>query len=284
MYPFLELFGRQIPMYGLMACIGALAAGIVGCRLCRKRGLNDNDYIITLLIAAAGVFVGASLLYAITNFRYFPLLFKTRSFEEFWNVLTAIFGGMVFYGGLIGGAIAGLITVKVKKYPAREFLDISAVIIPFFHAFARVGCFLGGCCYGIECEIGFAAHGNPLIQEINDVVRFPVQLLESGMNLVIFAVLLLLYRKSLSGKFLYGKLIFFYLIMYSAVRFSDEYLRGDSVRGFLLGLSTSQFISLILIVFSTLTLLFLRFRKKKGTDVIPPSEEVPGTETTYGQE
>ena len=248
MYPFLELFGRQIPMYGLMACIGALAAGIVGCRLCRKRGLNDNDYIITLLIAAAG------------------------------------FGGMVFYGGLIGGAVAGLITVKVKKYPAREFLDISAVIIPFFHAFARVGCFLGGCCYGIECEIGFAAHGNPLIQEINDVVRFPVQLLESGMNLVIFAVLLPLYRKSLSGKFLSGKLIFFYLIMYSAVRFSDEYLRGDSVRGFLFGLSTSQFISLILIVFSTLTLLFLRFRKKKGTDVIPPSEEVPGTETTYGQE
>ncbi|MBO4219732.1 MAG: prolipoprotein diacylglyceryl transferase [Clostridia bacterium] len=266
-------------MYGLMGCIGALAAGIVGCRLCRKRGLNDNDYIITLLISAAGVFVGASLLYAITNYRYFPLLFRTSSLEEFWNVLTAIFGGMVFYGGLIGGVAAGIITVKVKKYPAREFLDISAVIIPLFHAFARVGCFLGGCCYGIECEIGFAAHGNPLIQDINDVVRFPVQLLESGMNLLIFAVLLLLYRKSLSGKFLYGKLIYFYLIMYSTVRFSDEYLRGDSIRGFLLGMSTSQFISLILIVLSSLTLIILRFRKNGRSDAIAfgAGDPVPDT-------
>ena len=74
-----------------------------------------------------------------------------------------------------------------------------------------------------------------------------MQLLESVLNLVIFAVLLVLYKKSLAKKFLYGKLIFFYLIMYSVARFSDEFLRGDVIRGFILGMSTSQFISIFVL-------------------------------------
>ena len=147
-------------MYGIMAGIGAFAAGFLACFLIRRRKMNDNDMLVVLLFVALGVAVGGTLLYAITNARYFPILFKVKSFEQLIAVLSRIFGGSVFYGGLIGGTLVGVLAVKIKKLPLKIYADIIAVIIPLFHAFARVGCFLGGCCYGIESKFGFTAHGN----------------------------------------------------------------------------------------------------------------------------
>ena len=121
-------------------------------------------------------------------------------------------------------------------------LPMYAVLVPLFHAFGRVGCFLGGCCYGIESEFGFTTHTNTNIPSINGVNRFPVQLLESGCNLIIFFILLTLFRKRIMEK----RLIWIYLLIYPVVRFCDEFLRGDVYRGFLLGLSTSQWVSIIL--------------------------------------
>ena len=149
----------------------------------------------------------------ITNIKYFPVLLKAESIIQFFQFVGTIFGGSVFYGGLIGGIIAALITIKIKKLPLGAFADIITLCIPAFHAFARVGCFLSGCCYGIESEFGFTAHGNTLVPDVNDVSRFPVQLLEAVLNLVLFAALIFLYKR-ISGKggFFDGKLIFIYLL------------------------------------------------------------------------
>ena len=264
MFPYLEIFGRSFPMYGIMAGIGAFAAGILACFLIRRRKMNDNDMLIVLLFIALGVIVGGTLLYAITNIRVVPYLFKVKNFDQLVFILSLLLGGSVFYGGLIGGAITGIVTIKVKKLPLAIYMDIIAVIVPLFHAFARVGCFLGGCCYGIESEFGFTAHGNELSSAVNDVSRFPVQLLESALNLVIFAVLLMLYKRvQENGGFFSGKLVFCYLFMYSIVRFSDEFLRGDAVRGFIFGISTSQFISIILFVISVTAFIVTGVKYKK---------------------
>ncbi len=249
----------------IMAIVGALVAGIIACRVAKKRGYDDNDMIIVLLCSTAGVLVGGHILYGITNIKYFPALLKAESIIQFFQLVGTIFGGSVFYGGLIGGIIAAVITIRVKKLPLAGFADIITVCIPIFHAFARVGCFLSGCCYGIESEFGFTAHGNTLVPDVNDVSRFPVQLLEAALNLVLFAVLILLYRK-ISGKggFFDGKLIFIYLICYSIIRFGDEFLRGDAIRGFVFGtLSTSQFISIVLFIISVTVLCVEKFRKKR---------------------
>ena len=57
-----------------------------------------------------------------------------------------IFGGGVFYGGLIGAIAAGMISIKVQKLPFDTATDCLAPSIALFHGFARIGCFLGGCC------------------------------------------------------------------------------------------------------------------------------------------
>ena len=258
MFPFIVIFGKKISMYMIMSVIGILTSGYVACRLTKKRGYDDNQMIVLLLIAAIGVFFGGHILFGITNINKLYLFIihigNTPDIKTFFLALADIFGGSVFYGGLIGGMIAGFIYIKKKKLPVKIFVDIATIIIPLFHFFGRIGCFLVGCCYGVESHIGFTYH-HSIVESANHVNRFPIQLLEASYNIILFCLLLYLYNRHK----LKGKLLGLYLILYPVGRFIFEFFRGDEYRGFLFGLSTSQIISLLLLIFG----IFLLFRKEK---------------------
>ncbi|MBE6788837.1 MAG: prolipoprotein diacylglyceryl transferase [Ruminococcaceae bacterium] len=242
MFPIIDIFGRQLGTYAIMAIIGALLVGLLFCRRISKLGLDDNEAIVFLLICSVGVLLGGGLLYGITNLDHLSLLGSAKNLSDVFEVFKLVFGGSVFYGGLIGSILAGLIYIKAKKLDMVIYSDNISPFIPLFHSIARVGCFLGGCCYGIESPFGFTAHGNMLVPQVNDVSRFPVQLLEALLNFILYLVLLKLLK---SGKFR-GKMLYIYLMSYACIRFFDEFLRGDEIRGFVLFLSTSQFISILI--------------------------------------
>ena len=264
MYPIVTIFGKDIGLYAVMAVVGMLAAGFVFCKRIAKSGLDDNDAILFLLSVAGGIAAGGSVLYAITNIKKFPLLLEANTIKEFFGALGVIFGGSVFYGGLIGAIITGSIFIKLKKLPFDIYLDNCALFAPLFHGFARIGCFFGGCCYGIESAFGFCASGNT-ITDIGDVRRFPVQLLESLLNFGIAALIYLVLKKG----YLKGRVFFLYLSLYAVVRFFDEFLRGDAIRGFIFGLSTSQFISIWIEAVALFALLLLpAIKKKRGREYI----------------
>ncbi len=267
MFPYITVFGRVFTLYMIMSLIGIFVAGIFMCRLTKKRGLDDNDTIVLLLFSAIGVLLGGHILYGITNIKYIPYIFSAESFKEFVNAVTLVFGGSVFYGGLLGGLLAGAITIKLKKHEFAVFSDMAAVVIPLFHAFARVGCFLSGCCYGIESKFGFTVHNNTLVEGINGVSRFPVQLLEAILNVLLFLLLWYMYNRSLTSNALKGKIMPIYLLLYSVIRFFDEFLRGDEIRGFLFGLSTSQLISIILFAVSVNILVISLIKQPKQKNV-----------------
>lgn len=267
MFPYITVFGRVFTLYMIMSLIGIFVAGIFMCRLTKKRGLDDNDTIVLLLFSAIGVLLGGHILYGITNIKYIPYIFSAESFKEFVSAVTLVFGGSVFYGGLLGGLLAGAITIKLKKHEFAVFSDMAAVVIPLFHAFARVGCFLSGCCYGIESKFGFTVHNNTLVEEINGVSRFPVQLLEATLNILLFLLLWYMYNRSLTANALKGKIMPIYLLLYSVIRFFDEFLRGDEIRGFLFGLSTSQIISIILFAVSVNILVISLIKQPKQKKV-----------------
>ena len=98
-----------------------------------------------------------------------------------------------------------------------------------------------------------------LVEAANGVRRFPVQLVEAGFNLLLFVVLAWLLKKGLCK----GKLFLLYLLAYSAGRFVLEFWRGDAYRGFLFGVSTSQWISILLFVAAGCALLWQGLRAKK---------------------
>ena len=262
MYPVITIFGRQFGTYALIAIAAGIPVGALFCRRTGKRGEDSEKAIICLLFAAIGVLAGGCLLYGITNIKYFPLLTKTCSFREALTLISQIFGGSVFYGGLFGGLCAGAIYIRTKKLPLDTYADTIAPLIPLFHGFARIGCFFGGCCYGIESRFGFIVTGNNFVPGLCGVRRFPVQLLESAVCFIISAVLSVLYRKR-PGRG--GRLLPLYLCTYSAARFFIEFLRGDSFRGFIGCLSVSQVISIVLFIgaFAWERLLSLKERSKE---------------------
>ena len=263
MYPVITIFGRQFGTYALIAVAAAIPVGALFCRSIRKRGCDSEKAIVCLLISAIGVIFGGSLLYGITNMKYFPLVTKAGSFRASITLLRQIFGGSVFYGGLFGGLAAGAIYIRAKKLPFDVYSDAIAPLIPLFHGFARIGCFFGGCCYGIESRFGFIVTDNKLVPGLCGVRRFPVQLLEAAVCFAISGVLLRLYGKNSNRG---GRLLPAYLCSYSAARFFLEFLRGDSYRGFVGPLSTSQVISIFLFAAGAweIRLLSLKERSKEA--------------------
>lgn len=266
MFPTFEIFGKEIGMYGVMTIIGAALCVLVGYFLIKKFGITWMDMALVMIAALIGILVVSHIVYGISNIPKLAAIIQNigkLTFIQFITLLGECFGGMVFYGGFIGGALGVIVYCKKidKSLNTNEFLDIYAVLIPLFHTFGRIGCFLGGCCYGIESDFGFTVHNNTLNPLINDVNRFPVQLVEAGCNVLIFLALLYLFKKNIMK----DKLIYVYMLIYPVVRFSLEFLRGDTYRGIFFGLSTSQWISIILFIFSITMLIVKRNKKPKKT-------------------
>ncbi len=239
MFPGFTVFGKLISSYVLCTLAGIFTACPLAIRRYKKRGGDDISMIFVFLFGALGCAVGMHILYGITNIQHWHILAEAEGFTDFINRVMVIFGGSVFYGGLIGGLIAGGISLKVQKLPAALTSDCIAPSIALFHGFGRIGCFLGGCCYGVEWEHG-VTFTNSLIESANGVPRVPVQLYEAGFEFALFALLSAFLLKDK----LKGKLLAMYLLIYPVGRFTLEFWRGDDYRGHLFGLSTSQLISI----------------------------------------
>ena len=263
MFPEIIILGRPIGTYTLLALIGGLIAAFSFVKVAVRRGQRDYQAIVFLLWIVVGVLVGGHFLYGLVNIRFLPLWLK---YEGFFQAILNLFGGSVFYGGLIGGLVAGLISIKVMKVDFLTYSACISPIIPLFHSVARIGCFMGGCCFGVESEFGFTAHNNPYVPYVNEISRFPVQLLESGLNLILALVLFYLLKKSDQSEKLKRALLRIYLISYACIRFFTEFFRGDVYRGHVGALSTSQFISVLILIACTASFiipwLIRKFKKK----------------------
>lgn len=233
MYPFFYLFGWKISAYSIMAILGGLAVGLFAYIRLRGRKKEFQEVFFYLTYAFGFLVIGAMLLFQIVELdnliKIIPYLFS--DFKFFINNFSV---GLVFYGGLYGALIGGAVYSKLYGADSRELFMYLVPAIPLFHIFGRIGCFLSGCCHGVENESFGVLHpdGNYYV---------PVQLIEAFGDLVIFIILCIVKNKDNK----YYKPIGIYLVLYGVMRFVLEFFRGDEVRGFLGLLSTSQWISLV---------------------------------------
>ncbi len=250
MHSFIRILGKDIPLYSLFAIAGAVAIiayCTVQCRFPRKNRvkIESQDMLFMLIYAAIGAVIGAKLMYIVTSvdFNWYP----DKSFFDnikIWAVLIAT-SGLVFYGGLIGAALGAIIYIKKFKTPCSEMLDIAFAGVPLFHSFGRIGCFMAGCCYGTEYHGPFSVvfpEGNIGMAPAG-IELLPVQLIEAAVNLILWAVLVVVYNKTVRRWLTSG----LYLICYGILRFILEFFRGDLIRGHISFLSSSQFISFFII-------------------------------------
>lgn len=262
MHPILHIGFIEIPAYGTVIALGLFTGTMTAMFTAQKYHLYRLDILLSTILASIGLLIGAKLVYMLT---VMPEIVRNYSFVK-THVLQAVmymFGGYVFYGGLIGALLAYYFYCRWFKVDFGSLINVITPVIPLVHAFGRVGCFLGGCCYGIEYHGRGAIHypHNEFVPELNSVTRFPVQLVESGINLLFFAVLFLYSKKTRKP----GSILGIYLIGYAVIRFSLEFLRGDIERGIWFGVSTSQWISLALIPLG----IYLLLKKPSPSELLP---------------
>ncbi len=245
MHPTLELFGVTVGTYGVCAACGFLLMLVCARRLAARRGLDPEVAKVLVIASFLGAGAGASLLYGAVNASSVAEVLAGIAAGAYASPLDAAsalavcFAGLVFYGGLLGALLTCRLLCRRMGQPFGEWADVFAVAVPLFHACGRVGCFMAGCCYGVEADWGVVFESS-LVPEADGVPRVPVQLVEAACVATIFAVTLALYRRGL----LHGRLVFVYGFLYALVRFVDEFWRGDAARGFWGPLSTSQWLSL----------------------------------------
>jgi len=255
MHPILfELGGFTIYAYGVLLAAAYLLGLQFALVRARRRGLDAQrvmDLGIWIIISAL---VGAKLLLLIVDFKQF-----TQSPRELLGLARS---GGVFYGGLIAAVVVALLYLRRHKLPLWTTTDVFAPGIALGHVIGRLGCLMAGCCFGKPTSVpwavtfrdpaAFANVGTPL-----GVPLHPTQLYEAGAEALILAFLLAFERR---GRPFPGRTFWGYLLLYGISRFAIEFYRGDS-RGMVFNvLSTSQFVSVVLVPLSIVMLVVLSRR------------------------
>ena len=232
------IFG--IPPYFFCAVIGLVVAVSLNIILVSSKKYALPKHMRNLIVALLSMVVFAKLFGCLSGIYRAIGENEPITFETIKNT------GIVFYGGLLGLLLSYYIGTRTKLISPdeRKSIDVLAVSIPLFHAIARIGCFLAGCCYGIEYH-GFCAINYTILRDGAELCtsRIPVQLMEAVLNICIFIYLCSLVKKD---DWEDKNILVRYLVLYSCGRFLLEFIRGDTVRGVIYGVSFSQVIAILL--------------------------------------
>jgi phosphatidylglycerol:prolipoprotein diacylglycerol transferase len=256
MFPTLVKIGSfEITTFGLMMFLAFIAAGWVLSRQFRRYGLDDDVASSMVMFAALGGILGAKIYYAILT-------------RDWHNLLSR--AGLVWYGGLIGGATACSILLIRRRVDFLIAADAAAPALAIGYCLGRIGCFLVGDDYGRPTDAWFGVafpKGSPpttayalrdfgvrLSDSIPDdaILRVhPTQLYESAAALVMFFILMALANRP----HLKGRVFGMFLMLMGIERFLVEILRAKDDR-FLGPFTIAQLISVI--IFMIGTWLFMR--------------------------
>lgn len=245
MYPTIHI---TLPSYAVLASIGGFAVVLFLYFRIEKYLLSFADFLKMFCVSIVCGFVGSRVIYLFSRLSW---LLKNFSVQHL--ISTVIGGGLVFYGGLLGVLLGIHIYCKKHNISSKNIYNMIAPAIPLFHFFGRIGCFMSGCCYGVELKSAINLFG------VIQFDRIPTQLIEALFEVLLFVVLLVLQRKNDEKDYLKV-----YMITYAIFRFLIEFLRGDTIRGFYFGLSTSQIIALSVLAFYFI--LKIKAHKKSLTD------------------
>jgi phosphatidylglycerol---prolipoprotein diacylglyceryl transferase len=251
MYPRLfELGPVTVYTYGVLLA----AAYLLGLKLAmvraKARGLDANRVLDLGIYIIISALIGAKLLLFLTDARMF--ISNPR------ELLTLARSGGVFYGGLILAVVVAFWYIARHQLPFWTTCDVFAPGIALGHVTGRLGCLAAGCCYGKPTDVGWAiTFSNPLaaanVGTPLGIPLHPTQIYEAGAELLILGFLLATERR---GRYFAGRTFWSYMLLYAISRYVVEIYRGDP-RGEILGMSTSQFISVILAPLSIVMLAWL---------------------------
>ena len=256
MYPeILRIGDFAITSFGLMMFLSFVTAAWITGKQLQRYGMPKELAWDVLAWVALGGIAGAKLY-------YLALHTDDLIADPIGQLISR--GGLVWYGGLIGGVIAYYVQIRARKLPMATMFDATAPALAIGYAVGRMGCFLVGDDYGryTDGPLGIAfPEGAPpstagYLRSIGEanmpasipdhqvVPVHPTQLYEVGLAMIMFAIL---WRLGRQRGFRAGQLFAVYLALYGLERFSIEFVRAKADR-MVLGMSTSQVASIALLL------------------------------------
>ncbi|HJK93630.1 MAG TPA: prolipoprotein diacylglyceryl transferase [Polyangiaceae bacterium LLY-WYZ-15_(1-7)] len=284
-----ELFGQSMPAYFAMVMVGFGLAIWLAARAAKRMDLDHDTMIDLGLFALIWGVIGARVLHVIADGYFWDYVHlctdpsqvaweiteaRCAQVEGVWDTAAGVCrpaerdcfawaafwrGGLAYYGGLIAASAYGLHFLRKEGFPLGKGVDLVGMVMPLGLFFGRMGCFLGGCCFGAQvpddhwAAVRFPAWSpasesqwkRGLLEHphLPSLPVHPTQLYEAIGCLAIAAFLMLGLRPR---KRFDGQLMLAFLGLYAVLRFGLEAIRADD-RGGLLGLSTSQLIGVLIL-------------------------------------
>jgi phosphatidylglycerol:prolipoprotein diacylglycerol transferase len=231
MHPLLtvvELGPYAIPIgnYGVLLCGAVAVAAAAALRAARAQRLDHGAAIATCGVVTASAFIGGFTLHVLVQWA------RTGSL-----ITAASLPGLTVVGALPAAALGLAIAARALDQPALAWLERALPGLFVAVAIGRVGCLLGGCCFGTPSELPWSVrYTDPLAPAAAlGPLRHPVPLYEALCVLGLAAGLAIVRRGTSVQRIGAG------LLGYALARSVLELLRGDAVRGvWPLGLSTAQ--------------------------------------------
>ena len=287
---FFEFGPIVLRWYGILIALAVLIGLNLSSKLARLRGISNgviNDLMPFLVLFSV---IGARIYYVVfqwsnysgvnfwSSIRFFQLALPIPSALEIWG------GGIAIHGALIGGTISVILFCRLRNQYLWDVLDVLLPSVALGQAIGRWGNFFNNEAFGIPTNLPWKLF-IPYIYRpgifSNQSYFHPTFLYESIWNIVIFALLIVLFQRGRKGliKLPSGALTFTYLVAYSLGRLWIEGLRTDPLclggmppfcEG---GIRVAQLMSLLLLTSGLIGLWRLYSpRKEKYVDPkIPPT-------------
>ncbi len=232
MYPIIHLFGLKIYTFNvcvILAVVVSVLFFIHQTKNVLEAAVQDTCIALfgaDIPFIIAGAILHNKIAYASSLWDFVHLLHRNT--------------GIAFFGGFIGGFVGFVILYQIMlrhKLPMRELMNLLAPPIMLGHSIGRIGCLMGGCCFGKPFLLGVRfAEGTPAYQMYGAQTLFPSQLIEAFALGAMF----------ICSQKMKEHQAEFYLISYSVIRFLLEFMRGDNRgnSGFLL--SPAQLIAVFI--------------------------------------
>lgn len=212
----IDLGGFTIYWYGVLVAVAFLAGLWTASRRAPLTGVSSERVADLGPWLILGAVVGARVLFVVSYWR------EQFAGGPIWDVFMIRKGGLVFYGGLMGAALAHVIYCWVKRLGIWRMADVLAPSVAMGYFFGRLGCLMNGCCYGRVCSLPWAVQF-PEGHETHPEWLHPTQLYEGLAGLMLYGGLAWLYRR----KGFEGQVFAVYLMGNGLVRFLVEFFRGD---------------------------------------------------------
>jgi phosphatidylglycerol---prolipoprotein diacylglyceryl transferase len=256
--------------YGMMLYLSFVAGWWLVLRLCEEDGLPRGQAKACFLVTAVFAVAGSRLLFVAT---------APEVFHSLADVFRLSDGGIVAYGGFLGGLLGSALYCRAAGMPVLAWADCAVPALCSGLALTRLGCLLAGCDFGRPWSGAWALSfpaGSPAFQEhvaqgllpVTAPASLPVhptQVYESLAGVLLLGVVLLARRRRRWP----GEALAAFAVGYAVLRFLIEIVRADPQRGSVGPFSTSQFIALVTCAAGLALWAWLRTRGARGLQRSP---------------